>query len=80
VAAAKPLVVTKVGGIPEIFEGTSQPLVEPGNAAALAAQMLETLDAQARDAAAARGSEELKRRFSVAQMATSVEAAYRDSL
>ncbi len=80
VAAAKPLVVTKVGGIPEIFEGTGQPMVEPGNAAALAAQMLATLDANEREATALEGSENLKRRFSVARMAATVEDAYRASL
>ncbi len=37
VAAAKPLVATKVGGIPEIFEGSERTLVEPGNVEALAA-------------------------------------------
>jgi glycosyltransferase involved in cell wall biosynthesis len=80
VAAAKPVVVTNVGGIPEIFEGTGQPMVEPGNAGALAAQMLATLDASDRDARALESSEALKRRFSVGEMARTVEEAYRASL
>ena len=62
------------------FEGTGQPMVELGNAAALAAQMLATLDANEREATALEASENLKRRFSVARMAATVEDAYRASL
>ncbi len=39
VAAAMPLVTTRVGGIPEIFEGHTDALIEPGDDFALAAAM-----------------------------------------
>ncbi len=80
VAAAKPLVATRVGGIPEIFEGSDRTLVEPGNVEALASQMLETLDDPHRDAKAAEASAALYKRFSVEAMASAMEKAYRDSL
>jgi glycosyltransferase involved in cell wall biosynthesis len=38
-AAQMPLIATDVGGIPEIVEGTSVPLVRPGDIAGLAGQM-----------------------------------------
>ena len=38
-AARMPLIATDVGGVPEIVAGTSTPLVQAGNADALAAQM-----------------------------------------
>lgn len=80
VAAAKPLVATKVGGIPEIFEGSERTLVEPGNVEALAAPMLAALDDPQRDEKAAVACLALQKRFSVEAMANAVEAAYRDSL
>jgi glycosyltransferase involved in cell wall biosynthesis len=80
IAAAKPLVATRVGGIPEIFEGSERSLVEPGNVEALAQSMIAALDAPDRDSSAMQASSALKERFSVGAMANSVEAAYRASL
>ncbi|HSO48838.1 MAG TPA: glycosyltransferase family 4 protein [Rhizobiaceae bacterium] len=80
VAAARPLVATRVGGIPEIFEGSDRTLVEPGNVETLAAAMIEALDDPRRDAKAAEASTALQKRFSVETMANAVETAYRDSL
>ena len=44
-AARLPIIATRVGGIPEITEGTDTPLVEPENVAALAAAMFDALAA-----------------------------------
>jgi glycosyltransferase involved in cell wall biosynthesis len=38
-AAGMPIIATNVGGIPEIMSGTDIPLIPPGDAEALAAQM-----------------------------------------
>ncbi len=80
IAARRPLVATSVGGIPEIFEGATSTLVEPGNSIALASAMLASLDNPDRVAAGLAEAEKLKQRFSVAAMAQSVEQAYRASL
>jgi glycosyltransferase involved in cell wall biosynthesis len=80
VAAAKPLVATRVGGIPEIFEGIGRELVEPGSVEALADGMLAAQDAPDRDKTALAASAALQKRFSVSAMAHSVEAAYLQSL
>ncbi|AXS40969.1 glycosyltransferase family 4 protein [Breoghania sp. L-A4] len=45
VAAAMPLITTRVGGIPEIFEGREGDLVEPDDDFALAAAMREKMQA-----------------------------------
>ena len=43
-AGGKPLIATRVGGIPEIYGPLSDALVRPGDAAALARAIAETLD------------------------------------
>jgi len=74
-AAGKPLVATRVGGIPEIFGQDADALVEPGNAEALAAAMDRTLADSGE--AARRLREAVRARFSVERMAREIEAAYR---
>jgi glycosyltransferase involved in cell wall biosynthesis len=78
VAAAVPMIATRVGGIPEIFGATADCLVAPGNAEALAAAMNEVKasPASARDAAL-RLREEIRPQFSVSAMAAAIEAVYR---
>lgn len=42
-AAARPILATHVGGIPEILDGSTGVLVEPGNASAMGRMMIEVL-------------------------------------
>ena len=78
IAAGLPMVVTRVGGIPEIYGDASASLVQPGDAAALAAAMTRvTSDLPAAKTAAARLRESVRQRFSVAAMAATIEGAYR---
>jgi glycosyltransferase involved in cell wall biosynthesis len=81
VAAGLPMIATRVGGIPEIFGSAANRLVPPGNAEALAAAMSEVKasSASARDAAM-RLREEIRPQFSVASMASAIEAVYRSVL
>lgn len=78
-AAQLPVVTTDVGGIPEIFAGTTQTLVPPGDAGALAAAMQAVLDRP--DAAQAEMQVRLKRvaaEFSLETMVGRIETLYRD--
>lgn len=76
-AASMPLVTTRVGGIPEIFEGCDDELVEPGDAYALAAAMRAKLD-NPREAwaQAVLHRNILSAGFSLERMAASVLAFY----
>lgn len=80
-AAAKPLITTNVGGIPEIFGPLSPALIEAGNPGALADAIVQTLD---NPAAAARLAADLRDRvalsFSVDAMVDGVTSAYRDAM
>ena len=80
IAAAKPIIATGVGGIPEIFVDDPGRLIEPGNVAALAAAMLTMLDNKNRNAQAKAQNARLEQRFSVEAMARSMEQAYRSCL
>lgn len=78
-AARLPVVTTSVGGIPEIFAGTAETLVPPGDAEALAAAMQAVLDRP--EAARAEMQLRLKRvasEFSLDAMVGRIEALYRD--
>ena len=78
-AAQLPVVTTDVGGIPEIFAGTTETLVPPGDADALAAAMQAVLDGP--EAAQAEMQARLKRvagEFSLETMVGRIEALYRD--
>ncbi|MEZ5872648.1 MAG: glycosyltransferase family 4 protein [Nitratireductor sp.] len=79
IAAEMPVLATNVGGIPEIFEGETGSLVEPGSATALADAMKASLSDQDEPRKAADRRGHLRDRFSVERMASDVEAAYRAS-
>ncbi|VVT16559.1 glycosyltransferase family 4 protein [Rhizobium sp. EC-SD404] len=80
VASSKPVIASRVGGIPEILGKDSAALVEPGNARALGATMSVaivdpfSLDAEMPDAA------QFAQRFSVETMADGVMSAYGTAL
>lgn len=77
-AAGKPLIATDVGGVSEIVAKTNTALVAPDDVQALAAAMADALsDAAAAKARAARLRQRIAERFSVATMATDIEAFYR---
>ncbi|RYE55527.1 MAG: glycosyltransferase [Hyphomicrobiales bacterium] len=80
-AAQLPVVTTSVGGIPEIFAGTTATLVPPADATALAVAMQAMLDHP--DAARAEMALRLERvstEFSLDTMVDRIEALYRDVL
>jgi glycosyltransferase involved in cell wall biosynthesis len=78
IAAGRPLVATRVGGIPEIFGSESGRLVPPGDAERLADAMVGAMsfpdDAHY---AARRLRDSIETRFSVAAMAAVVDETYR---
>lgn len=80
IAGHMPIVVTKVGGIPEIFENESGAMCSPGDSDALAKQMLSVLNDKNRTKTAAKRSKTLAERFSVDVMSNDIEAAYRLTL
>lgn len=76
IAAGKPVIATRVGGIPEIFVDEIDRLVEPGNAEALAAAMRRAIEEPEKPGITAKRTEMLKKRFSVSVMAHDVNEAY----
>jgi glycosyltransferase involved in cell wall biosynthesis len=80
-AAGKPLVATRVGGIPEIFGPLADDLVPPDDAPALAKAILRVLD---RPDWAAGAAETLRGRvaasFSLQSMTDGVLAGYREAI
>jgi len=80
IAAAKPLITTNVGGIPEIFGGNASALVKPGSAIALAGAMAERLKNPNSQENANLLAESIRGRFSTSAMAAAVANAYRESL
>ncbi len=80
-AGSKPLITTKVGGIPEIYGPLSNALVAPEDPAALAQAIARTLD---EPAVATDRARQLRDRvaagFSVESMVDGVLAGYRDAL
>jgi glycosyltransferase involved in cell wall biosynthesis len=76
-AAGLPLIATNVGGIPEIFEGETEKLVQPGNPAALAEAMRSALTApDAHVTQAMLRRTRVKQRFSLAATAGRIEEIY----
>ncbi len=72
-AAQKPLITTRVGGIPEIIGACGTPMLEPGNVAALTAAIFDTLTAQhAADANATALSKRIAQHFSVTGMSADI--------
>ncbi|MCF6322488.1 MAG: glycosyltransferase family 4 protein [Rhizobiaceae bacterium] len=80
IAAHVPILATRVGGIPEIFESEQEVLVEPDNARALQKAMADQLAAKNQNKLTASRATKLKKRFSVQVMADSVEKAYYASI
>jgi glycosyltransferase involved in cell wall biosynthesis len=80
-AASKPLIVTRVGGIPEIYGPLSNTLIPSDNITALAGAIVQALD---RPETMAKITQELHARvkalFSVDTMVEGVLAGYRDAL
>ena len=76
VAAARPLVVTNVGGIGEIFNNDTSELVLPDNAPALASSMTTMILNKDADKKALQKSKTLHGRFSTKIMAEAVNEAY----
>lgn len=80
-AAGRPLIATRVGGIPEIFGPTAWSLVPPGDSAALAVAMRAGIEEPAAaDAEAMRRLAHVRSGFSLKAMTDSVEEAYRSAL
>ncbi|HWU18287.1 MAG TPA: glycosyltransferase [Devosia sp.] len=80
-AAQLPVIATNVGGIPEIFDGTTESLIPPGDAPALQRAMQRMLDdpASARAEMAVRLAR-IESSFSLASMAGQIEALYQSLL
>ncbi|MBO6669223.1 glycosyltransferase [Parvibaculum sp.] len=75
--AGKPLIATKVGGVPEIFGPLSSRLVPPGDAPALAGAMSRMLsDPASAEADAASLRARVREFFSVSRMVESVDGFY----
>jgi glycosyltransferase involved in cell wall biosynthesis len=80
-ASAKPLIATRVGGIPEIYGPLSANLVPPEDASALARAIARALDHPAEAAATAQSlRERVAASFSLQAMADGVLNAYREAL
>ncbi|WP_414832133.1 glycosyltransferase family 4 protein [Afifella sp. YEN Y35] len=80
-AAGTPMIATRVGGIPEIFSGEEDRLIEPGNERALASALTAALENPQRlveEAAARRAF--VRERFSLSGMAEGNEALYHEAL
>ena len=77
-AAAKPLIATRVGGIPEILETTADRLVPPGRVEPLADAMQAMLDNPLGAALIAQHARTaMRRRFTVEAMAADTDTLYR---
>jgi glycosyltransferase involved in cell wall biosynthesis len=81
-AAARPLVATRVGGLPDIVEdGVTGLLVPPGDAGALADAVKALLDDPARaEAMGAAGRARWEERFSLAPFYLATQKAYEEAL
>jgi len=80
-AAGIPLIATRVGGIPEIFVGEANRLVEPGQAVALAGAMRSALAAPERlKTEAMLRRERVRQKFSLETAASRIEEIYREAL
>lgn len=76
-AAGRPVVASRVGGIPEIFGEDSPSLVTPGNPDALASKMSDALGDFEAFCRAMPPMSELRSRFSVEVMARNITDTYR---
>jgi glycosyltransferase involved in cell wall biosynthesis len=79
-AAGVPMITTRVGGIPEIFE-TAEPLLPPGDSSALAQAITAALDdLTAAQAAAQQLRKRVRNLFSQDSMVAGVLAAYQEAI
>ena len=76
VAAGKPVVATRVGGLPEVLEGADALLVEPDNPVALAEAITSMLARIEREPQFGAHNREVAARFSTGQMAQQFLACY----
>jgi len=80
-AASRPMLATRVGGIPEIFGPTATGLVPPGDVSALGMAMQHFMDnPAAAEAEAIERREYVSRHFSAERMVSAIEALYRQTL
>ena len=75
-AAQIPMVATNVGGIPEIFDGDKDQLIEPGNAEHLANAMVGMMNNKRRVQEAKKIADRLADRFSLNAMSEGIEKLY----
>jgi glycosyltransferase involved in cell wall biosynthesis len=78
-AGGKPMIASRVGGIPEVFGEQSIALIEP-TVASLTAKMIEVLTAPGPFREAMPDRQWLHDRFSVVAMSDGVETAYSDAI
>jgi glycosyltransferase involved in cell wall biosynthesis len=78
--AAKPVVATRVGGVPDLVrDGETGILVQPRNPAALASAITELArDPERRERMGRAGRELVRREFSMESMLTAIEALYEE--
>ena len=80
-AAGKPVIATRVGGVPEIFGPDAEQLVPAGDPEALRSAMQAALDNPARSTAAGtRLRERVAAEFAVGPMVDAIEAAYTEAM
>ncbi|MEL6504393.1 MAG: glycosyltransferase family 4 protein [Pseudomonadota bacterium] len=79
-AAQRPLLATRVGGIPEIFGPYAAELVKPGDLNALSEAMASVLNNKRRLPEPAKMAALLRERFTTRAMALAVETAYWETL
>lgn len=80
-AAARPVIATNVGGIPEIFGPTATSLVPPEDVTTLRAAMQGFMDSPGRADTEVRARlDYVRQRFPVERMVTSIEELYRQVL
>ncbi|MBP2234901.1 glycosyltransferase involved in cell wall biosynthesis [Sinorhizobium kostiense] len=77
-AAEKPVIATRVGGIPEVLGADSRALVEPDNAQALAATMAATIEDTGWAVRTMPDRERVRASFSASVMANRVMELYRE--
>jgi len=78
-AAGKPLIATRVGGIPEIFGARSEALCDP-SAASLASTMARAFEDETSWKNLIPGEQNLKEKFSIEAMAGKISGIYKQSL
>ncbi|MGH0222542.1 glycosyltransferase family 4 protein [Sinorhizobium meliloti] len=77
-AAGKPVIATRVGGIPEVLGADSEALVPPGDAGALARLMADAIGDAGWAARTMPDAERFKSRFAASVMTRHVMQLYRD--